>query len=336
MKAAVFEREGVLAVKDIAKPQITKPDQILIEVEACSICGTDVHITAVPPGYIATPGTTLGHEFCGHVVETGSAVTNLKIGDRVVVNPNNYCGTCTYCRKNLPNLCEHIEALGIDYDGAFAKYCCVSAKVAYPISEDVPAEIAACAEPLACAINGLNKVHVVPGSTAVVVGSGPIGLMITMLLKSAGVGQVFLLEAAPWRIEFAKKLNIATVIDPIHEDAMSAILEATQIGADYVFDVTGSQIKSCVDYVRKGGQVVLFGVNKKARIDIAQSEITTKEILVSGTWLANATFPDAVRVLERKCIDVASLITDVIALDDISDGTEKLRKGQAVKVIVKP
>lgn len=336
MKAAVFEREGVLAVKDIAKPQITKPDQILIEVEACSICGTDVHITAVPPGYIATPGTTLGHEFCGHVVETGSAVTNLKIGDRVVVNPNNYCGTCTYCRKNLPNLCEHIEALGIDYDGAFAKYCCVSAKVAYPISEDVPAEIAACAEPLACAINGLNKVHVVPGSTAVVVGSGPIGLMITMLLKSAGVGQVFLLEAAPWRIEFAKKLNIATVIDPIHEDAMSAILEATQIGADYVFDVTGSQIKSCVDYVRKGGQVVLFGVNKKARIDIAQSEITTKEILVSGTWLANATFPDAVRVLERKCIDVASLITDVIALDDISDGIEKLRKGQAVKVIVKP
>ena len=244
MKAAVFEREGVLAVKDIAKPQITKPDQILIEVEACSICGTDVHITAVPPGYIATPGTTLGHEFCGHVVETGSAVTNLKIGDRVVVNPNNYCGTCTYCRKNLPNLCEHIEALGIDYDGAFAKYCCVSAKVAYPISEDVPAEIAACAEPLACAINGLNKVHVVPGSTAVVVGSGPIGLMITMLLKSAGVGQVFLLEAAPWRIEFAKKLNIATVIDPIYEDAMSAILEATQIGADYVFDVTGSQIKS--------------------------------------------------------------------------------------------
>ena len=336
MRAAVFEREGVLAVKDIAKPQITKPDQILIEVEACSICGTDVHITAVPPGYIATPGTTLGHEFCGHVVETGSAVTNLKIGDRVVVNPNNYCGTCTYCRKNLPNLCEHIEALGIDYDGAFAKYCCVSAKVAYPISEDVPAEIAACAEPLACAINGLNKVHVVPGSTAVVVGSGPIGLMITMLLKSAGVGQVFLLEAAPWRIEFAKKLNIATVIDPIYEDAMSAILEATQIGADYVFDVTGSQIKSCVDYVRKGGQVVLFGVNKKARIDIAQSEITTKEILVSGTWLANATFPDAVRVLERKCIDVASLITDVIALDDISDGTEKLRKGQAVKVIVKP
>lgn len=336
MKAAVFEREGVLAVKDIAKPQITKPDQILIEVEACSICGTDVHITAVPPGYIATPGTTLGHEFCGHVVETGSAVTNLKIGDRVVVNPNNYCGTCTYCRKNLPNLCEHIEALGIDYDGAFAKYCCVSAKVAYPISEDVPAELAACAEPLACAINGLNKVHVVPGSTAVVVGSGPIGLMITMLLKSAGVGQVFLLEAAPWRIEFAKKLNIATVIDPIHEDAMSAILEATQIGADYVFDVTGSQIKSCVDYVRKGGQVVLFGVNKKARIDIAQSEITTKEILVSGTWLANATFPDAVRVLERKCIDVVSLITDVIALDDISDGIEKLRKGQAVKVIVKP
>lgn len=336
MKAAVFEREGILTLKEVEKPKIEAQDQILIEVEACSICGTDVHITATPPGYIATPGTTLGHEFCGHIVETGSGVQTLKVGDRVVVNPNNYCGNCTFCRKNLPNLCENIEALGIDFDGGFAKYCRVSEKVAHKISEHVPAELAACAEPLACAINGLNKVHVIPGSTAVVVGSGPIGLMITLLLKSAGVGQIFLLEAAPWRIAFAQNLNIATVIDSIHEDAYSEIMKATQIGADYVFDVTGTQIMSCINYARKGGQVVLFGVNKKAKIQIMQSEITTKEISVSGTWLANTTFPAAVNVLERNCINIAPLITDVISLDKISDGIEKLRRGQAVKVIVKP
>lgn len=336
MKAAVFEKEGVLTVKEVAKPAITRPDQVLIEVEACSICGTDVHITGVPAGYIATPNTVLGHEFCGHIVAHGEDVHHLKLGDRVVVNPNNYCGVCDYCRMNLPNQCEHIEALGIDYDGAFAKYCCVSGKVAYRISEELPAELAACVEPLACAVNGLHKVRLNPGTSAVVVGSGPIGLMITMLLKAAGVSTIFLLETAPWRIDFAKKLGIAEVLDPIHEDARGRILEATRIGADYVFDVTGSQMPSCVDFVRKGGQVVLFGVNKKARAQLAQCEITTKEITVFGTWLANATFPEAIRLLEEKVIDLTPLVTDVISLSEIHDGLEKLRRGQAVKVIVKP
>lgn len=336
MKAAVFEREGVLTIKEVEKPRIERPDQVLIEVEACSICGTDVHITAVPAGYAATNGTILGHEFCGYIVDKGAGVRHLEIGDRVVVNPNNYCGVCAYCRKNLPNQCEHIEALGIDYDGAFAKYCLVSGKVAYRISKELPAEAAACAEPLACAVNGLRKVNVQPGSSAVVIGSGPIGLMITLLLKASGAGKIFLLETAPYRIGFARKLGAAEVLDPIHTDAKKAVLDATGIGADFVFDVTGSQIVSSIDYVRKGGTVVLFGVNKNARAEVAQCEITTKEISVLGTWLANATFPEAIRILETQVIDVRQLITDVVPLERIQEGIEKLRAGQAVKVIVKP
>lgn len=336
MKAAVFEREGVLTIKDVETPKITHPDQVLIEVEACSICGTDVHITAVPAGYIATENTILGHEFCGYIVDKGSDVTHLAIGDRVVVNPNNYCGSCVYCRKNLPNQCEHIEALGIDYNGAFAKYCCVSGKVAYKISKDLPASVAACVEPLACAVNGMRKVNVQPGNSAVVIGSGPIGLMITLLLKASGAGRIFLLETAPYRIEFAKGLGVAEVLDPIHQDTVKTVLDATGIGADFVFDVTGSQVVSSINYARKGGTVVLFGVNKKARAEIAQSEITTKELSVLGTWLANATFPDAIRILEEGVIDLQQLITDEIPLEEIHQGLEKLRKGQAVKVIVRP
>lgn len=336
MKAAVFEREGVLTVKEVAAPQITRPDQVLIEVEACSICGTDVHITAVPARYIATDHTILGHEFCGYIVDKGTAVTHLDIGDRVVVNPNNYCGSCVYCRKNLPNQCEHIEALGIDYDGAFAKYCCVSGKVAYKISKELPAAVAACTEPLACAVNGLRKVNVQPGDSAVVIGSGPIGLMIALLLKASGAGKIFLLETAPYRIEFARRLGVAEVLDPIQEDVGQIILGATGIGADFVFDVTGSQVVSSIDYVRKGGTVVLFGVNKGARAEIAQCEITTKEVAVLGTWLANATFPEAIRILENGVIDLRQLITDEIPLEEIHIGLEKLRKGMAIKVIVTP
>lgn len=337
MKAAVFEKTGSFVLKQVPVPKIDKDDQVIVEVEACSICGTDVHITADPPGYIATPGTILGHEFCGKVVAKGDAVKHLEIEDRVVVNPNNYCCNCVYCRKNLPNECENIEALGIDYDGAFAKYCRINGKVAYKISDSVPAEIAACAEPLACAVNGLNKVNIKPGDSAVVIGCGPIGLIIGMLLKASGVSKLYLLETADYRVDFAKKLGIATrVINPLKENTAEIIASETKIGADFVFDVTGSQAITGIDLVRKGGTVVLFGVNKRAKSELAQSEITTKEISVLGTWLANATFPEAVKIIEQKAIDLEKIVTDVISLDEIHEGIAKLARGQALKVIVKP
>ena len=263
MLAAVFEDVGKLELKMVPVPQIQREDQVLVEVEAVSICGTDVHITAVPPGYEATPGTILGHELVGKIIEKGEAVEHLQVGDRVVVNPNDYCGVCQYCRKNLPNECENIIPLGIDYDGAFAKYCLISGKVAYKISEKVSSEAAACTEPLACAINGFHKVSILPGESAVIIGCGPIGLMIAMLAKASGIGKLYLLEAAPYRIQFAKQLGLGEVIDVKSQNAKNIILEQTGIGPDYVFDVTGSQVVQAVDLVRKGGRVVLFGVNKK-------------------------------------------------------------------------
>lgn len=336
MKAVVFEREGVYGVREVEKPRILKSDQVLVKVEACSICGTDVHITATPPNYIATPGTILGHEFCGRIVEVGSDVRNVAVGDRVVANPNNYCGTCAYCRKNLPNLCEHVEALGIDYDGAFAEYCVISGKVAHRISEDVPATVAACVEPLACAVNGLKKVKVRPGDSVVVIGAGPIGLMIAMLLEASGASKVYVLETKPYRIQFAKELSPKwRVLNPIAEDVDEIIGRETGIGADIVFDVTGSQSVSAIQKVRKGGTVVLFGVNWKAKSELVQAQITTKEISVLGTWLANATFEDAVRIVEEKAIDLERLVTDVIPLEEIKEGIAKLARGEAVKVVVK-
>lgn len=336
MRAAVFEKAGEFQVKDVEEPKLTTEDEILIEVEACSICGTDVHITADPPAYIATDGTILGHEFCGIVKEKGRNVHHLETGDRVVVNPNNYCGTCVFCRKNLPNQCENIEALGIDYDGAFARYCVVNARVAYKISKAVSPEAASCAEPLACAINGLNKVDIKPGDTAAVIGAGPIGLIIAMLLKRSGISKLYILETAPYRESFTEKLDLGRVINPLKESAADLVYKETKIGVDFVFDVTGSQIASSLELVRKDGTIVLFGVNKTARKEIAQCEITTKEVRLLGTWLANATFPQAVRILEDHVIDIEDLITDVYGLEDIYEGMEKLRKGQAVKVVIKP
>lgn len=336
MKAAVFEKTGSFVLKDIPAPKIQAADQILLKVDAVSICGTDVHITADPPGYTAKPGTVLGHEFVGTIVETGADVHHLKVGDRVVANPNNYCGVCAFCRKNLPNMCERIEPLGIDFDGAFAEYCVINSKVAYRISEEVPLEQAACAEPLACAINAIKKINILPGESAVVIGCGPIGLIIGMLLKASGIAHCILLETNAFRAGYAKNLGLGTIINPLETDARKEVLEITEIGADYVIDVTGSQFETALSLVRRGGSVILFGVNDKSVSAIPQNIITKGEIAVRGTWLANATFPEAVRMLEENAIDIGSLITDRMSLDQIHEGLDKLAKGQAVKVIIQP
>ena len=161
-------------------------------------------------------------------------------------------------------------------------------------------------------------------------------LMLAMLLKASGAGRIYLLELAEYRIEFAKKLGFMKVVNPREQDAAALIRSETGIGADIVYDVTGSQFRTAVDLVRKGGDVVLFGVNKRAKTELAQCEITTKEITVHGTWLANATFPEAVRILEQRMIDIEPLITDVIPLDLLGEGIRKLAQGQAIKVNVKP
>jgi L-iditol 2-dehydrogenase len=336
MIAAVFVKEGLLELKEVPIPKIEKPDQVLLKVDAVSICGTDVHILEVPPGYIATPNTILGHELCGTVVDKGSEVHHLQQGDRIVVNPNDYCGVCVYCRKNLPNECENIAALGIHVNGGFAEYCRISAKVAHKISKVVPVEEAACAEPLACVINGTQKVRLQPGDTAAVIGAGPIGMIMAMMYKAAGAKQVFIADLAPFRLEHARKMGLGRVVDVSKENLEEVVLSETGIGVDIATDVVGSQLATCIDLVRKGGKVLVFGVNTKAMTEFPQSQVTFKEIQVLGTWLANATFPEAARVLESCVLNISGLISEVIPLSDIHRGIEVLGRGEAVKIIVKP
>lgn len=332
MQAAVFEHEGCLSVKEVVVPRLEKPEQVLIRVEAASICGTDVHITRVPAGYIATPNTILGHEFVGVVEETGSAVKILKKGDRVVVNPNDYCGVCPSCRANLPTLCQNLIAMGIDKDGAFSNYVVTSEKVAYKIADSVPAEAAACAEPLACALNGFEKVQLKPGWKVAIIGAGPIGLMMAILLRHFGMTDITIFEVQEYRKDFAQRLGFDQIVDS------RSLTEADKnaMAFDAVYEMTGSQMPMAVQISACCGHIVLFGVNKKAVTTLPQFEITTKEITVHGTWLANATFPAAIKLLEEGKLPIRDLVTDVMPLADVKQGIEKLAQGKAIKVIIKP
>ncbi len=334
MRAAVFEGNGVLKIKEVDVPLIQKTDDLIVEVEMCSICGTDVHIMEVPPGYIAKPGTILGHELVGKVIAVGTGVKKLKVGDRVVTNPNDYCGVCAYCQHNLPNLCENIIPMGIGADGGFAEYVRVSEKVAHKIADDLPPEIAAFAEPLACLINGLNKIPVSPSDSVHIFGAGPIGLLFVQMLKACGAYPIIVSEPVSLRREYAVTCGADFVIDPTKENVAEFVKGKTGIGADYAVDVVGSQMWEAIKAVRKGGTVLLFGFNAKAKPVVEQHQITNREVAVLGTWIANNSFPKAVKVLESGKLNLRPLITHTLPLEKTGEGIEILRKGEGIEILI--
>jgi 2-desacetyl-2-hydroxyethyl bacteriochlorophyllide A dehydrogenase len=334
MRAAVFEGNGVLKIKDVDTPSLLRPDDLLIEVEMCSICGTDVHIMSVPPGYVAKPGTILGHELVGKVVAMGDGVRDLRVGDRVVTNPNDYCGVCAYCRHNLPNLCEDLVPMGIGADGGFAEYVRVTEKVAHKIAKDLPSEIAAFAEPLACVVHASTKITVSPSDSVLVFGAGPIGLLFTQLLKARGAHPIIVSEPVALRREYAVKCGADHAIDPTKEDPVAFVMEETRIGADYAVDVVGSQVWEGVKAVRKGGVVLLFGFNARAKPYVEQHQITNKEVSVLGTWLANDSFPQAVRILESEALNLRPLITHTLPLERTPEAIEVLRRGEGIEILI--
>ena len=336
MLAAVFEGEGRLSVKEVPVPAIREPDEVLLRVDAASICGTDVHILEVPPGHPATPGAILGHEYTGTVLEMGSDVQGLEIGDRVVVDPNLTCGKCRYCRSGMPNMCQSMTTLGIFINGGFARYNVAPANALHKISEDVPPDVAALAEPLSCVVNGTQKVRVQPGESVAVLGAGPIGLLFTQVFAAAGAGRIVVSEITKVRAEAAARSGAHVVLDPREPGFVQRALDETGGGADVVVDAVGTQLPTALDLVRRGGKVLLFGMNQQAAPPVRQNTITRCEISVLGTYIAKYTFPPAIRVLESGAVNADALVTHRVSVASIHEGLDAMRSGEAVKVIVTP
>lgn len=335
MLAAVFEGAGKLTLKEVEVPIIKENTDVIIRVESVSICGTDVHIVEIPPGFIATPNTILGHELAGRVVEVGNGVLALKKGHRVVVNPNDYDCTCKYCKLNLPNQCEDLKALGIHVNGGFAKYCKVTEKVCHIISDTVSPDLASLAEPLACVINGTEKIKIQPSENAVILGGGPIGLLFLKFFKLGGA-RVIVSEVSEYRQRIAKENEADLVIDPTKSNLIETITKETELGADVVVDTTGSLLAEGIEIAKKSGRFLIFGVNEKAFAKIKQINITIKELKILGTWLANATFPKAVKLIESGKLNLEKLITHKFSLSDVHKGIELLVRGEALKIILNP
>ncbi|MEW6228223.1 MAG: alcohol dehydrogenase catalytic domain-containing protein, partial [Bacillota bacterium] len=305
-------------------------------VEAASIGGTDLHILAGPPGHPATPGAILGHEYVGTVLKVGPAVEGLQEGDRVVVDPNLTCGRCRYCRMGMPNMCANMTTLGIYLDGGFAKYNVAPSRALHKISGSVPPETAVFAEPLSCVVNGTQKVRLHPGESVVVLGAGPIGFLFIQVFRAAGAGKIIVSEVAETRAEAARRSGADLVADPRAGDFKDKVMAETGIGADVVVDAVGSLLPTALELVRRGGKVLLFGMNQAAAPGVAQYYITRHEVAVLGTYIAKHTFPPAIKVLEGGAINTNAMITHRVRVANIHEGFEAMRSGKAVKVVVTP
>ncbi len=336
MPAVVFQGEGRWALEERPVPSVRNPEDVLLQVEACGICGTDLHILEVPPGHPATPGVILGHEVIGRVVEVGPAVTHLRPGDRVAVAPNLHCGVCRFCQRGLYNHCERFTTLGIFLDGGLAPYEVAPARALFPISPQVPLERAIFTEVLSTVVGGTLQARLHPGEHAVVLGCGPVGLLFLQVFRASGAGSLIAADIAPFRLEFARRAGADRVVNPREEDLEAVVREVTGIGADVVVDAVGTLMSTALRLVRPAGTVILFGMNAQARAEIAQYDITRREIRVVGSYVGRHTFPLAIQMLERGAIRPEELVTHRLPLARFGEGLEHLRRGEAVKVMMVP
>lgn len=336
MLAGVFKEIGSLILEERENPILQTELDVKIKVEAASICGTDVHILADPPGHPATTGVVQGHEYIGEIVEIGKGVKNVVIGDRVVVDPTTTCGFCHYCQTGQQNMCENSSSIGIFVDGGWASHSVIPARNVHKISKEVPAEIAVLAEPLSCVINGSEKVNVQPGDSVVILGAGPMGQLFTQVLKAAGAGTIVCVDNSDYRLAYSLKSGATHIVNPKNQEVSKVVTEETGIGADVVIDCVGSLFDQAMTLVRKGGQILLVGMNEHAQPIIKQYDITRNEITVQGTFIQNNDFPKVIKILEANLLNLKDLITHKVTLNNIHEGIETMKKGEAIKIIVYP
>jgi threonine dehydrogenase-like Zn-dependent dehydrogenase len=335
MPAAVFGGEGRLSIDRRPIPGIERADDVLIEVEACGICGTDVHILEVPPGHPATPGVIMGHEYVGIVRSIGPAAVGVDVDDRVAVEANLSCGSCTWCKRGAPSHCDFFTTMGIFRDGGLAPFAVAPARACHVVSGELPREIAALTEPLSCVINGVEQARLLPGEAVAVFGAGPVGLLFLSLFRAAGAGLVIVVEPAELRRDAAKRMGADVCIDPSLDDAAAAARDATNgAGVDVVVDAVGTQFDTALSTVRPGGRVLVFGMNATARASVRQYDITRNELTIFGTYVGMNVFPKAARILSSSVMDLSPMITHRIALEELEVGIEAIRRNEAVKVIV--
>lgn len=339
MKSAVFYGEHDLRVEEHEMPEVGSKD-ILIQVKACGVCGTDVHIYEGDKGAAeVTPPTILGHEFSGVIVKVGAEVKDFKVGDRVCIDPNCYCGTCEPCRNGVAHYCERMIGYGTTVDGGFAEYCAVNERQVYKLGDNTSFEQGAMTEPVACCLHGIDMCGIRPGHQVVVIGGGMIGLLMLQLAKLAGAAKVALLEPVESKREVGKKLGADICIDPIRENAEECLKAAGMTWVNTVIECVGrpSTIEQAIELAGNKAVVMMFGLTKPDEaISVKPFQIFQKELELKASYINPYTQKRALDLIDSGRLDVSSMVCEVCGLEKLEAvlGTPQLRANG--KYIISP
>ncbi len=286
------------------------PDEVIVEVRATGICGTDLSI--ISGEYLARPQVIIGHESAGVVVEKGSGVDNCNIGDRVIIDPTYYCGYCENCRKGLRNHCllKSTTEAGVSIDGTFTRYFKTTQRFIYPLHDNIPFEQGALSEPLSCVLTAVKKLAVTPFMRTAVLGGGPIGLLFYLALKQYGIQEGVIYEASPQRIKLIEQNNILSAGWSI---APAFVPQKNQY--DLIIDTTASLLEQSIRAIADGGKISLMGLRNNQQT-INPREIADRSISIIGSIDSQDTFRHAVDLINSGKLDLHRIITHEYDLDN--------------------
>lgn len=331
MKAVVFPAARQLEVQQVDDPTC-KSDEVTVEVTSCGICGTDLHIYNAE--YMSDFPLIPGHEFHGKIVEVGKDVTSLKVEERVTVDPNVYCGKCSRCRNEQSNQCLNLSAVGVTRSGAFAEYVSVPARACYPLPDHLTDTQAAFIEPLACVVYALRRMRVNPADRVLIIGAGPMGLLLVQALRHSGASLLTVLEKQEHRLNMAKSMG-ANAIVLAGEEQDDRLREVAPEGFDIVIDATGvpAVIQNAFNYLKPRGQFLQFGVAPMgAKIEIEPYAIFRNDWTIIGSFAVCYTFQPAIDWLANNVIDVAPLVSHTVPIEEFGQVFDMFGKGQTLKV----
>lgn len=345
MRALMKTRPGVghFEVRDIEKPAVKNPDDVLIEVRAAGVCGTDMHI--YHDTFKSYPPVVLGHEFSGVVAEVGDGVTRVKLGDRVVCEPHTcFCGQCDMCRAGKIQLCAQKRSPGWGIDGAFTDYLVVPELFLHHVPDNVPDDVAALAEPLAIVTHEvLERCGIEPQDTVAVVGGGPIGLLAAFAAKAGGAGATIVLgREADEQLRFpaGKKLGIDHLVNSNKVDPVAEVLRLTGgKGADVVVEASGSEsgVNTAINAVKKCGRITVIGIPGAELLSVQWRKMVHKVLDVYFNMSSSvSSWERALSIMKNTSYDLSSVISHHASIEDWQQVFDDIKNKRAIKAMFIP
>jgi L-iditol 2-dehydrogenase len=343
MKALILKQYKQLAYEEVPDPE-PGPDEVRVAVEACGICGSDVHGMDGSTGR-RRPPIIMGHEAAGVIDRVGEKVAGWIPGDRVTFDSTIYCGRCFYCRDGRINLCDNRRVLGVSCEeyrqhGALAEFVVVPERILYRVPSTTRLEHAALVEPLAIALHAIGRSPPQLNDSVVVVGAGMIGLALTQALGRAGCGQLIVVDVAPDRLELAAKVGATQTINPGSSDALPTIASLTGgRGADIAFEAVGlpATVDLAVRCARKGGSVTLVG-NITPNVSLPLQTAVTRELSIYGSCASRGEYAACLDLLGRGDLDPSPLVSAVAPLSEGGGWFNRLyqKEPRLLKVVLVP